>query len=167
MIEQSAIVTPDDTVTKLPLTDKDKENFWKAVITNEKFIDTVELFDGKHKLTFSGITVEENEDVLKQFKLDEKNGLSSSDNAYFVQLVSYRLGVSLFKIDGADYLPEVSKARFVPTDTTTYVAARSEPFKKWNAFKLSAYINVFNQFEDKITRLGKEIQTQNFWKASA
>ncbi len=166
MINQTEVVNKDDTVEKIPITEKDKESFLKAVLSDKSYEDTLELLDGTLKITFKAASVEENEDLMKQFRMDEKNGLSSNDNAYFTRLVAYRMGVSLVKINGVPYLPNVTKEKVVADDKTTYVSVRADSFNAWPVFKLSSFVNIFLQFEDKIVRLGKEIRTTNFWKAS-
>jgi hypothetical protein len=166
MIDQKQIFDRDAQPELLPITEYNKETFLKAVLTNDPYAESFEILGGKQKLTFKGVTVEENEDILKQVKIDQANGSAENTDAYFITLASYRLGVSLSAIDDKPYLPDVTKAK-VPVGTEgTYVSARAKEFKKWPAFKLSVYLNVHQQFEDKIIRLGKEIQSVNFWTAS-
>jgi hypothetical protein len=165
MIDQKQVIDRDVQVEELPITEENKENFLKAMLIDEPYIETIPILGGKQKLTFKGISVEENEDIYKQVKIDQKNGSAENTDAYFIQLSSYRLGVSLTHIDNKPFLPEINKEVKYEGDLT-YVGSRAKLFKTWPAFKLSAYFQVHNQFENKIIRLGKEIQSENFWTAS-
>jgi hypothetical protein len=156
----------DDKPVEIPITPKDKESFLKSVLIDAPYEETVSLFDGKLNLTFRALTIDQHEDHLNQVKLDEKAGVSSNDDAYFTKFLGYRMAMSLIKVDGKDWQPEINKEDFKITETQTYVGARAAIFEKWPAFKLSSYIEVFNQFEKKIVKLAQEIQTPGFWKAS-
>jgi len=166
MTDQLLPIARDENVKDLPLSEQDKENFLKAVLVDEPYEENVSLLDGKVVLTFRALTMEQWEDHAAQVKLDSKNKVTDNDDTYFARFLSYRLAISLTKINGVPYLPEVTKEEFEATEEATYVAARTNPFKKWQAIKLSTYIDAFNQFERKLFQLAKEVQSPNFWKAS-
>ena len=147
---------------KVNITDKDKENFYKAFLSDSTFQDEFWLFDKKVKVTFKSISVDENNDVFKQIRLDEKNGLANNSEGYLLTIMIYRLGLSLESIEGFEFeFPEIKEE-----EGNTYVAQRSEIFKKWGNFKLSAFLKVFMEFESKLFQLEQAVLDPNFWKAA-
>lgn len=148
------------------LTDQEKEDFFKAVLTDTPYTRTVPLFDGKMNITLRTMSVEENNDIVEQIANDRKNGIAENSDAYFITISTYRLALCLIDIDGVEFSP-IKKETFKETKTgETYVRARSLKVREWPTFKLSAFLDAFNQFEAKVVKLTNGVQQQNFWKAS-
>jgi hypothetical protein len=145
----------------------DKEAFFKSILSDKPYQETFELFDGKLKLTFRAMTVQENTDVVNQIVVDRRLGTASDTDAYFVTISTYRLAMCLVDIDGETY-SNVTKAAFVKAnDDDSYVLARARPMAEWSTSKLSIYLDAFSKFEAKLVKLSSEVQNPNFWKASA
>jgi hypothetical protein len=151
------------------VTEIDKEAFFKSVISDKPFEDTISLFDGKLHITLKTMSVEENNDVVQQISNDRDNDLAENNDAYFITISMYRLALSLVSIDDKPF-SDISKEEFKPKADekgVTYIRARSDIMRNWPTFKLSAFLNAFNEFEQKVVKLTNEVKTQNFWKASA
>jgi hypothetical protein len=113
------------------------------------------------------MTVQENTDVVNQIVADRKAGVAADTDAYFITVTTYRLGVCLLTIDDNPYCT-VTKETFVPfTDNDTYVLARCKSMRSWSTARLAVFIDAFKKFESKLIKLTGEVQTPNFWKASA
>jgi hypothetical protein len=155
-----AVKTPE-------LTDEDKEKFLKAVLTDQPFQETVNLFDGQLKVTFKTMSVEENNDIVNQIAKDKEHGIAENTDAYFITISTYRLALCLLSIDDKDY-SDIVKSSFKSEDAAiTYIRSRSLKVREWPTFKLSAFLDAFNKFEAKVVKLTNAVQQQNFWKASA
>jgi hypothetical protein len=149
------------------ISEEDKEKFFKSVLSDKPFIHTVDLFGGKMKITLRTMTVEENNDIVNQINKDKTTGVAEDNDAYFVTISTYRLGLCLVDIDGVPY-QAIDKAGYKETEKgTTYIRARAEAMRAWPTFKLSAFLSAFNDFESKVVKLTSEVNTSNFWTASA
>ena len=70
-------------------------------------------------------------------------------------------------IDDQEY-STISKDKFQAfTENDTYILARSRPMQEWGTAKLSVFLDAFQIFETKVVKLTSEVQSKNFWKASA
>jgi hypothetical protein len=151
---------------KLIITDEDKERFFKAILADKCYEETVSLFDGQVNIKFKAMTVRENSDVVAQVEQDKKNGVASENDAYYITISCYRLGISLVSVDEKPY-SSITRENFSPsTEDDTYILARSKMLLGWSTSKLSAYLDAFQTFERKLVKLTSEVQTPNFWKAS-
>lgn len=149
------------------ISDKDKENFFKSILSDKAYEESVPLFDGTLELTFRAMSVQENSDIVTQIGLDRNNDIKVDNDAYLITLTSYRMALSLAKINDQEY-SAVKKEGFTPrSKTDTYILARMEPMLSWSTPKLSTYIDAFKVFENKLIKLAGEVQNRNFWKASA
>lgn len=152
---------------KIIISDEDKERFFKSIMVDKPYEETVELFNGELAIVFKAMTVQENSDIVNQITADRKNGIAADNDAYLITVMAYRMAVSLVSINDAPF-SEVKKDSFKPrSDKDTYILARAEPLSSWSTPKLSAYIDAFKLFENKLIKLSSEIQNKNFWKASA
>jgi len=149
------------------LSSEDKERFYKSILSDKPYEETVPLFDGQLNITFRSLLVKENTDVVNQIGLDRKNGIAADNDAYLVTLSAYRMAVSLIAANGEPF-SALTRDTFTPSHPKdTYVLAKSLPVFDWATPKLSAYLDAFAKFETKVVRLASEVQTPNFWKASA
>ena len=171
-MEQPALISPSvETNTEQPkrvdITDEDKERFFKSVLSDRPYEETVSLFNDQIKLRIKAMTVQENSDVVAQIVEDRKNGVASDTDAYFITIATYRLALSLVSVDDKVY-SSITKDNFSPsTEKDSYVLARAKTMLSWSTPKLSAFLDAFSTFESKVIILTKEVQNPNFWKASA
>lgn len=160
--------TDQDLFKKPPVTEDDKEEFWKCFLANKPYTERVKLFGGRQTIQFRSLTHAETEDIDAQKVKDYKNGLLKTDENYAYQLLLYRLSLQLLSID--DELVELkpSKASFGPAGDkdNTYLFSRIEAFNDWQAFKLAAYAQSLNYFNLKVTELTELIRDINFYEAS-
>jgi len=156
-----------DTPFKYDISDEDKERFYKSVISDKPYEEVVALFDGALKLRFKAMTVQENTDVVNQIVADKQNGMAADNDAYFITIATYRLGLSLVTVNDQVF-STIMRDSFSPSvEHDTYVLARSNVIRNWATPKLSAFLDAFQTFEGKLLKLTTEVQSVNFWKASA
>lgn len=152
---------------RIAISDEDKERFFKSILSDKCYEETVPLFDGQVNMRFKSMTVRENSDVVAQVEQDKKNGVANETDAYYITISCYRLAVSLVSVDEKPY-STITKDNFSPsTEHDTYILARSRMLMDWSTSKLSAYLDAFQTFEKKLVKMTSEVQTPNFWKASA
>jgi hypothetical protein len=163
-------ISLDSNNVKAEITEKDKEQFFKSFISDSVFSDESLLFDGKIKVVFNSITVDQNNDVLKQINLDEISGVANNTESYLLTIMIYRLALSLDSIDGFPFdTKDIDKATFqIDKDKPycTYVKAKADKFKNWRTYKLAAFIKSFMLFENKLFQLERAVIDPNFWKAA-
>ena len=148
------------------LTEEEKEKFFKSVLTDTPYEDTVNLFDERLTITLRTMSVEENNDIVEQIAKDKEFGNAENSDAYFITISTYRLALCLLKVDDKEY-SNISKKTFKAEDPgTTYIRARALKMREWPTFKLSAFLDAFNKFESRVVKLTNAVQQQNFWKAS-
>ena len=154
-------------INVVELSDADKEMFYKSVLADKPFEEVFPLFDGQYEVRFKAMTVEENSAVVNQIALDRKAKIAADDDSYMVTIASYRLAIGLQEINGKPF-SQITKATYTPVDDTdSFVAARARAMQKWATCKLSVFLDAFQAFEGKVIKLSNEVQTRNFWKASA
>jgi len=151
------------------ITDEDKENFFRAFLSDEPFSEVVPIFGGKFKMKFATMTVEQNDDLLQQIAVDQSLGLAKNQDSYFIRLLLRRLVTMLVSLNGVPFEPTLTKEAF-PIDTKTgdsFLVRRANILEKKYAFKLAIIIEAFRGFEKKVDVLSKEALNENFWKAAA
>lgn len=155
---------------KVVVTDEEKERFYKCFITDTTFEDEKPLFDGKTKVVFKSITVDENNDIWRQVSKDQAAGLAGGTESTLLLISIYRLAMSLYSIDGVPFFTlEITKDNYevsIDKPNTTYVRAKADKFKDWGTFKCAIFLRAFAEFESKLFQLEKEVTTPNFWKAA-
>jgi len=163
----SSIELDQTSLPSIDISPEDKERFFKSILADKPYEEVVSLFDDQIKVRFRAMTVQENTDVVNQIVADRKAGVAADTDAYFITVTTYRLGVCLLTIDENPYCT-VTKETFVPfTDNDTYVLARCKSMRSWSTARLAVFIDAFKKFESKLIKLTGEVQTPNFWKASA
>jgi hypothetical protein len=166
-ISAGLIESPVEGVKSPELSVEDKEKFFKCVLTDTPFKETIELFDKQLKITVRTMSVEENNDIVQQIARDREHGTAENSDAYFITISAYRLALCLEELDGKVY-SNVTKDDYTETDpAVTYVRARALKVREWPTFKLSAFLDAFNKFEAKVVKLTNAVQESDFWKASA
>lgn len=146
---------------------EDKERFFKSILADKPYEEAIKLFDGQVTVRFRTMTVQENSDVVNQIVADRKLGVAADNDAYFITISTYRMGICLVSIDDTPF-SSITKETYTPfTENDSYILARSKPIKLWSTARLAVMLDAFKSFEAKLIKLTKEVQTQNFWKASA
>lgn len=149
------------------ITDVEKENFFKSILADKPYEENMSLFDGQFLVSFKTMTVKENSDIVRQIELDRKAERAADSDVYMITIATYRLAMSTIKIDGTAF-SNISSDNHTPSDEfDSYVAARAATVQSWSTSKLSILLDAFQKFESKVIKLTNEVQTVNFWKASA
>lgn len=166
-IINSSIEMNRETNKNIDISAADKERFLKSVLADAPYTEDITLFDDQLSIKFKAMSVQDNTDVVNQIVLDRNNGVAADNDAYFITISTYRLVISAVSV-GDKIFSNVTRDNFVDSDgKSTYVALRAKEVLSWPTLKLSAYLDAFQLFEAKILKLSKEVQTPNFWKASA
>lgn len=160
---------------KAPVTDnvniseQQKENYFKAFLANKCYEETASLWGGKFKITFKTLTVDENNDVVRQMSLDQSAGIAKNNDYYFLQCVYYKLGMTIVSVDGVALAPNLTKEKVEEDEAKaiTYICERAKVFKDWPTFKMAAVQTEYSEFERRVLRLTEKIQDPDFWKAAA
>lgn len=151
------------------LTDKERENFFKAFLSDSQYVGEEVIFDGQMTIKFRTLSTDETMEIYDQMRDDQISGRLTSDANYLTKLTSYKLGASLMSANNVLFMPEVIRENFpVHTDKfekENYLTKRSKQITSWPNFKFAGYIEAYRIFENKVLQLTKEIQTENFWKA--
>lgn len=154
-------------IKEFTISEEDKEKFFKSILADKPYEEETALFDGQLTLKFRAMTVQENTDVVNQITLDRRNNTASDTDAYFVTISTYRLALSLAAIDGLPYSTVTREGFSSPNEGESYVLHRAKPMTQWSTPKLSICLDAFSRFEAKLVKLSSEVQTRNFWIASA
>ena len=154
-------------LSNLELSEADKENYFKSILSDKPYEETLSLFDGKMQVKFKVMTVQENSDIVNQIELDRKADKTRDNDAYMITIAAYRLCSSMISIDNQAF-SNITKENYKTADEfDSYVAARAKITHDWATAKLSLLLDAFQKFEAKIIKLTNEVQTPNFWIASA
>lgn len=153
---------------KITVTVKEKEDFFKAMLSDKPYFHVAKLFDGKIKVRFKTLTVDENTDILNQINMDQDKGVAKNTNAYFTKIAQYRLGLSIDQISDNPFQPSISRASVVVDDTagTSYVTERAKIFDTWHTPKLAGFLSSFREFENKVLHMTNMMEDPTFWKAA-
>ena len=153
-------------VAKVVISEADKEHFFKCILADKPYEETVYLFDKQLAVRFKSMTVAENADVVQQIIKDKEKNVAADSDSYFITIATYRLAQSLVSVDGKPF-SNITKTTFSPlTADDSYILAKAKPITAWSTCKLSVFLDAFQQFEAKVIKLTREVQTPNFWKAS-
>ena len=149
---------------KINLTDKDKENFFKAFLSDQPYKETISLFDGKLIVQFRTLNLDENDLIFRQIEYDQVKGVAKDSDSYLIRIMQYRLASSLVKLNEEPFCENVTPEEY-PADKEkgeTYLLERLKVMSKWPTFKLGAISDAFNAFEAKVRQLTKEAFTEPF-----
>ena len=159
-------VLQTDNVT---ITDQQKENYFKAFLADKPYVETASLLNGQFKVEFRTLTVSENSDVVRQMSLDQGAGLARNNDYYFLQIIYYKLGMTLVSVNGAALAPNITKESVEEDEpkAITYISERAKLFKDWPTYKMSCVQTAYGEFERRVLRLTEKITDADFWKAAA
>lgn len=80
---------------EVEITDLDKEDFVACTLGNTRFKRDYSLLGGKLKITFKTVLAEENKMIHRQLVLDQAAKKIVTEAEWFVQMLEYRLALSL------------------------------------------------------------------------
>lgn len=154
-------------IDEVTLTEEEKTDFFKCFLADTPYSETVTLFNGKIKVVFRTLTIEENDDLFRQIDMDVKADKSRKDDSYLGTIAQYRLGLSLVSINGTPFCPEITKEDVEENkeEALTYVSARAATIKKWSVQKVVAITDAYSSFEKKVIKLTENALTEDFWPA--
>lgn len=138
----------------VPVSEEDKIQFFKAMLSDQPFVGVHELLGGALTVEFRALSVADNMQIYDQLKKDQFNNVINNDSNYLTALTCYRLALSLQKING--------EAVFDVAELT----ARAKIVEAWPVFKVSGVTEAFKSFEDKIVTLTNAVSDANFWQAA-
>lgn len=170
--EETPVIVPEaepikaNPLDSIKVTDEEKEAFFKSFLSDEPYRERISLFDGRFTAVVRSLTVQENDDVVRQIRKDVVSGLAAKDEAYYVKLITYRLALSLVELNGEPFAPEISHTS-LPTDKDTYVSRKADKLLAWSVHKLAGLQDAFKKFELKLMKLTATLDDPVFWKAGA
>jgi hypothetical protein len=153
---------PEEQAPKI--TDEEREAFFKAFLMDEPYMEEFQLFRGKLKVVFRTLSLDENDQVFRQIKFDQNNGIAASDDSYFVKIVEYRLAGALVSLNDDPFCEGITLENTPANEKagTTYITNRVSVMQKWPTFKLGAITEAFNRFEKKVKALTEDASQENF-----
>lgn len=179
-------ITPDDSFDQLPpdalreealgaheklvVTEDQKMRFLKALLNDERFIDTISLFDGKLLVEVRSRNLAEQRWVLDLLAADIAEGLIDKDSPviaftrfqyYAALLMVRRINSATFsdlELDPAEK-PEARKARFRK--------AVEEKLHQMSGPRWQAVLKSMSRFEALCAKLSEEAINEDFWKTRA
>lgn len=157
--EEPNIPTAESTQKEPSITEQDKEDFLKSVLSDQPFTKEITLYGGSFKMVLKTLSVAESQEIFNQITTDRNKGLADSTDSYFVTLSLYRLALSLVSIDNKPFT-------FTVGEDETKLEAGKQYFDKWNGHKLGAIIEAYNGFQDTVAYLATKASDTSFWKAA-
>lgn len=106
-------------------TDLDKEDFVATILGNTRFKRDYKLMGGKMTVAFKTILAEDNKMIHRQLVLDQEAKKIVTDAEWFVQMLEYRMALSLDYITNGDGKPTV----VVPELGTLPAVANESPLE--------------------------------------
>ena len=100
-------------------TERDKEDFLATLLGNNRFKKHYELFGGKMRVLFRGLSAEENKLIYRQLVLDQQENKIATEAEWFLQMLDYRMSCSLEQITDKNgkvlvVMPELKEQSFQP-----------------------------------------------------
>lgn len=155
---------------KVVLTDEHKERFYTAFLADAQYEEEFALFDGRFRLKFRVITLQQNSDLMRQVSYDRQHDRFKDPNDYYFSRVNhYRLGLSLVQVNNEVFAPGLTP-ELSPDDTAagvSYVARRADVFLAWPMPKLAAVQTALAEFDDRVLAMIDAVTKPDFWKAAA
>lgn len=162
--DNAMLNTADQNATAaIKLTAEEKDKFFKSFLSDKPYIETYSLMNGAFNVTFKTLSVAENGEVLRQVNRDQDSGSAKNNDSYFIQIMLYRLGLSIVSINGEAFELLLDKNK----DDDSDVLHRSKVFSTWPVYKLVGLQTVFRAFENKVLKLTSCLEDPDFWKANA
>lgn len=168
--------TTPDTTTKLTaqvpveLTAEQKEAFFKAFLADKPYEEEFSLLGGNYRIKLKSLTIQENNDILKQIAFDREQGrIDQTSDYYYSRVNHYRLSLAIVTINDKPYYEELNRVT-IPTDSDkglSYLATKADLFDAWTMVKLAAVQASLSEFDRRVTALVDGVANPDFWKAGA
>lgn len=152
------------------VTDKQKEEFFKAFLADRPYEEEFQLLGGNYRVRLKALSMKENNALLTQIAYDRDKGrIEGVNDYYFSRVAHYRLGLALVSVNDKPFGEEVTPISS-PTDIstgTTYVARRADLFADWSMVKMAALQAALQEFDQRVLVLVDAVSNPDFWKAVA
>ena len=172
-IDETEVPAPTIDLDKRPpveVTDRQKEEFFKAFLADRPYEEEFSLLNGNYRIRLKSLTMKENNDLLTQISFDrEKGRIEGVNDYYFSRVAHYRLGLALVNVGDQPFAPEITSAS-VPANKETgesYVSRRADVFSSWSMVKMAAVQASLQEFDQRVLVLVDAVSTPDFWKAAA
>ena len=156
--------------TSVEITDKHKEEFFKAFLSDQPYQEEFTMMNGGYRIVLKTLTMAENRDLLRQISYDKEQGrVGDSNEIYFSRVSHYRLALSLVSINDKPFAEDITQ-QSNPTDAKkgdTYLAAKADRFITWPMIKLGAIQGKLVEFDQRVMGLMDAVSKPDFWKAAA
>lgn len=153
-----------------PVTEAQKETFFKAFLSDEPYREEFQLLDGNYRIVFKSLTMAENAALLKQVSYDRSHSrMEGASDYYFSRVTHYRLGLHLETINDLPFAENITSANHPDEvkEGTSFVAARADLFASWPMIKLAAVQASLIEFDQRLITLVDSVAKPDFWKAAA
>lgn len=140
---------------ELPISEADRDRFTDLLREGVPYVEKLERYKGKLKVSFRTRKRTEEDALLKQLYQDVADGLIFSDISHSLRNNLYVLFLQIHELDGvpqAGYSKEVSLRS----------AAENSIFGQMAEQKVYILTGMLKQFEDKVSRLSAEAFSENF-----
>lgn len=167
-------VEPPVELIKKPIpvevTEKQKENFFKAFLSDTPYQEEFSLLNGSYRVVLRAMTNRENSELLKQIAYDrDQNRIDGVNDYYFTRVGQYRLALTIVSINEVPFLTEIN-SQTNPWDKkngVSYISARADTFADWSMPKLAAVQGLLAEFDQRVITLVDAVSKSDFWKAGA
>lgn len=133
----------------LPITDKDLNNYFEAIVDDRPYTEEVSVNDGKMKMTYRTRTVDESNEVISTISKDQPQTNADLD----IKMAQYNLAYSLVQI--------WTNKNIQKFDVGTF-KERLEKTGKLQGTKYLILVEGLFAFEDKTEKMRKKIIDKNF-----
>lgn len=179
-------VQPDDSFDQLPPdalreealganekivpTEDQKMKFLKALLNDERFTDTVTLFDGKLQVEVRSRNLAEQRWVLDLLAADIADGVIDKDSPViaFTRFQYYAAMLMVRRINGLVFSDlEMQPAEPIGTQKVRFRKAVEDRLNTMSGPRWQAVLKAMSRFETLCAKLSEEAINEDFWKTRA
>jgi hypothetical protein len=164
-----------------PVTEEDKRNFMRTLLTKSRFTKTFKLFDGSINVTFANrltklenlITQQLTQEIVDRRLLLVDANLAASNYMYRQRRLQMtaslqRVHAGLIDLTLPDFTTPHAAELYPPTATDNPLAVASKSvYEDWPEVLYGAIFRVFAEFENLTLRLMENSRSPDFWKGIA
>lgn len=153
-------------IDKIEISDKEKETFLKAVLSDEPVRLPVSLYNGKFILDLRSRSSFEQKRVFDVLALDRKeNVYDPADLAMMITRMHYYLGALMVERINGELFSELKlePGKDVAADAKIMRDAAAKLFEKMGTVRWTSILNALRIFEHKCARLNSEAANEGFW----
>lgn len=152
------------------VTDKQKEEFFKAFLADRAYEEEFLLLGGNYRIRLKTLSMKENNDLLTQIAYDRDKGrIEGVSDYYFARVAHYRLALALLSTNDKPFAEDITPKTH-PSDKekgTSYVSHRADQFADWPMTKMAAIQAALQEFDQRVLVLIDAVSAPDFWKAAA